>query len=41
MMFWTFLFTLIGIIGIIVAIIVVYHILMASIRDKKGIFVET
>ena len=41
MMFWTFMFTAAGIIGIGTAIIVVYHILMASIKDKKGIFVPT
>ena len=41
MMFWTFLFTLAGILGMGAAIILVYHILMASIKDKKGIFVET
>lgn len=41
MMFWTFLFTLAGILGIGVVIVVVYHILMASIKDKKGIFVKT
>ena len=41
MMFWTFMFTAAGILGIFVAIFVVYHILMASIKDKKGIFVKT
>ena len=40
-MIWTFLFNLTGILGAVVAVFLVYHILRASLRDKKGIFVKT
>jgi len=35
------MFTLLGVVGTVTAIVVIYYILMASIKDKKGIFVET
>jgi len=35
------MFTLFGVVGIVVAVILVYYILMASLKDKKGIFAES